>query len=161
MKIRNRKVDRERNGGARPGQINPRAVQRPGANPEGEPRDLIFGLNPVIEALRAGRRNIEHVAVVEGAGNERLRELLNLARAGQIPIRRVSRPELERATGRSSHQGVMARIAAASYADAAAMLDELANSVGSDQPPLVLALDGLEDPRNFGALLRTSECAGV
>jgi 23S rRNA (guanosine2251-2'-O)-methyltransferase len=123
--------------------------------------DRIHGVNPVVEALRSGRRTIEHIAIAEGAHHERLREMLELARAANVPVRRVPRVEIERAGGNATHQGVMARVAAARYADAEALLDALAAQVGTDPPPLALGLDGLEDPRNFGAVLRTAECAGV
>jgi 23S rRNA (guanosine2251-2'-O)-methyltransferase len=116
---------------------------------------------PVVEALRAGRRTIEHISVADGARHERLRELLELARAARVPVRKVPRIDFERALGTVTHQGVVAKIAAARYADADLLLDELAARVGTDQPPLALGLDGLEDPRNFGAVLRTAECAGV
>jgi 23S rRNA (guanosine2251-2'-O)-methyltransferase len=116
---------------------------------------------PVIEALRAGRRAIEHVAIAEGVRHERLTELLELARNARVPIRRVPRAELDRIMGAATHQGVVARIGAANYSDADELLASLAARVQTDQPPLVLGLDGIEDPRNFGAVLRTAECAGV
>lgn len=125
------------------------------------PADRIHGVIPVVEALRAGRRTIEHISIADGARHERLRELLELARAARVPVRKVPRIDLERAMGTATHQGVVAKIAAARYADADELLDELARRVGTDDPPLVLGLDGLEDPRNFGAVLRTAECAGV
>lgn len=129
--------------------------------PGDHPADRIHGVIPVVEALRAGRRTIEHISIADGARHERLRELLELAKAARVPVRRVPRIDLERAVGMVTHQGVVARIAAARYADADELLSELAARVGTDEPPLVLGLDGLEDPRNFGAVLRTAECAGV
>jgi 23S rRNA (guanosine2251-2'-O)-methyltransferase len=115
----------------------------------------------VVEALRSGRRTIEHIAIAEGARHERLRELLELARNARVPVRRVPRIDLERAAGGVTHQGVMARIASARYADADELLEELGARVKSGEQPLALGLDGLEDPRNFGAVLRSAECAGV
>jgi 23S rRNA (guanosine2251-2'-O)-methyltransferase len=123
--------------------------------------DRIHGVNPVLEALRAGRRSLEHIAIAEGARHERLTELLELARVAHVPVRRVPRAELDRAAGSATHQGVIARVAAARYSDAELLLDSLGARVGTDQSPLVVCLDGLEDPRNFGAVLRTAECAGV
>ncbi len=125
------------------------------------PADRIHGIIPVVEALRAGRRTIEHISIADGAGHERLRELLELAQLARVPVRRVPRNDLDRAMGTATHQGVVAKIAAARYTDSEMLLDELASRVGTDNPPLVLGLDGLEDPRNFGAVLRTAECAGV
>ena len=123
--------------------------------------DRIHGVVPVVEALRSGRRTIEHIAIAEGARHERLREMLELARAANVPVRRVPRLDIERTAGNATHQGVMARIAAARYADAEELLAELAAQVWTSRSPLALCLDGLEDPRNFGAVLRTAECAGV
>src|SRR6185295_107316 len=99
--------------------------------------------------------------IAEGVRHERLNELLELARSARVPIRRAPRVELDRTMGAATHQGVVAKIAAATYADADELLETLAGRVGTDEPPLVLGLDGIEDPRNFGAVLRTAECAGV
>lgn len=123
--------------------------------------DRLYGVIPVIEALRAGQRTVEHITIVEGARHERLRDLLELAKTAHVPVRRTSRIEIERSLGNVTHQGVVARIAAARYADAEELLDELAARVDTNEPPLILALDGIEDPRNLGAILRTAECTGV
>ncbi|HXM33661.1 MAG TPA: 23S rRNA (guanosine(2251)-2'-O)-methyltransferase RlmB [Pyrinomonadaceae bacterium] len=127
----------------------------------GYPTDRIHGVIPVLEALRAGRRTFEHIAIAEGARHERLREILELAKSTNVPVRRVPRLDIDRSAGNATHQGVMARIASAVYADAFELLANLAAQVTTDQQPLALGLDGLEDPRNFGAVLRTAECAGV
>ena len=123
--------------------------------------DRIYGLMPVIEALRAGHRALQTITIAEGAKHERLRELLELAKAARVPVRRAPKIEIERSVGNTTHQGVVAKIAAARYTDADDLLDELTARVGTDQPSLALALDGIEDPRNLGAILRTAECAGV
>jgi 23S rRNA (guanosine2251-2'-O)-methyltransferase len=127
----------------------------------GEATDKIFGLTPVVEALRAGRRTLESITIAEGARHDRLSELLQLAKQARVPIHRVPRVSLDRTDGAVNHQGVVARIAAARYRDADNLLDSLAAKAQTDNPPLVLGLDGVEDPRNFGAILRTAECAGV
>ncbi|MGH9969528.1 MAG: 23S rRNA (guanosine(2251)-2'-O)-methyltransferase RlmB [Pyrinomonadaceae bacterium] len=129
--------------------------------PSGDAGERIYGLIPVLEVLRAGQRTIDSITIAEGARHERLRELLALAREAEVPIHRVPRISLDRSLKEITHQGVVARTAAARYKDADQLLDELAARVGTDQPPLVLALDGIEDPRNLGAILRTAECAGV
>lgn len=123
--------------------------------------DKIYGLVPVLELLRAGRRALESITIAEGARHDRLSELMHLAKQARVPIHRVPRVSLDRTEGRINHQGVIARAAAARYRDPDELLDMLAAKVGSDQPPLALGLDGVEDPRNFGAILRTAECAGV
>ncbi len=123
--------------------------------------DRIYGLNPVLEALRAGRRTIDNITIAEGMRDQRLRELLGLAKAAGVPVHRVPRTSLDRSVKGMTHQGIVARTAAAHYSDADQILEQLAAKVGTEQPPLVLGLDGVEDPRNFGAILRTAECAGV
>lgn len=126
-----------------------------------EANDKIYGLIPVLEALRAGRRALESVTIAEGARHERLSELLQLAKKARVPIHRVPRISLDRSDGQINHQGVIARAAAARYRDPDELLDLLAAKVANNDPPLALGLDGVEDPRNFGAILRTAECAGV
>ncbi|HYE65603.1 MAG TPA: 23S rRNA (guanosine(2251)-2'-O)-methyltransferase RlmB [Pyrinomonadaceae bacterium] len=122
----------------------------------------LYGVAPVLEALRAGQRPIEHITIAEGAHHQRLRELLELSRKANVPVHRAPRVELARMVGAgANHQGVVATIAAARYADADDLLDALAARVGTDDPPLVVVLDGVEDPRNLGAILRTVECAGA
>jgi 23S rRNA (guanosine2251-2'-O)-methyltransferase len=119
--------------------------------------DLVYGPNAVLEALRAGKRQIEAITILESARPDRMKALLDLARQKGVPVHRVPRFDL----GDVRHQGVVARIAAARYADADDLLDQLEGRVGSADPPLALGLDGIEDPRNMGSILRTAECAGV
>lgn len=126
-----------------------------------ESSNLIYGVNAVVEALRAGTRQIESVTILESARPDRLKSLIELARQNGVPVHRVPRLDLDRTLGEVRHQGVVARIAAARYADADDLLDTLEAKIGSSDPPLVLGLDAIEDPRNMGSILRTSECAGV
>ena len=126
-------------------------------NTDKDRQDLVYGPNAVLEALRAGRRQIEAITILESARPDRLKALLDLARQKGVPVHRVPRLDL----GDARHQGVVARIAAARYADADELLDQLENRIGSVDPPLALGLDGIEDPRNMGSILRTAECAGV
>jgi 23S rRNA (guanosine2251-2'-O)-methyltransferase len=121
----------------------------------------VFGVQPVLEALRAGARPVERVTVAEGAHETRLREILEIARYADIPIRRVPRTELQRLALGANHQGVVATIAAAHYTPSDELLDALAARVGTNEPPLAVVLDGVEDPRNLGAIIRTVECAGA
>jgi 23S rRNA (guanosine2251-2'-O)-methyltransferase len=121
----------------------------------------IYGLIPVLEALRAGGKKLEQITIAEGAKSERLRELLELAKQSRVPVHRVPRLALDRALPGVTHQGVIARTAAASYRDTDELLEELSSQVGTATPPLILGLDAVEDPRNLGAILRTAECAGV
>ncbi|MBC7933700.1 MAG: 23S rRNA (guanosine(2251)-2'-O)-methyltransferase RlmB [Rubrivivax sp.] len=131
------------------------------ARAESEDGVQVFGVQPVLEALRARVRPIERITVAEGAHEARLREIFELARAANVPVRRAPRTELQRLVAGANHQGVVATIAAARYADADELLDSLAARVGTDEQPLAVVLDGVEDPRNLGAIIRTIECAGA
>ena len=92
-----------------------------------------------------------------GSGN-----CVELGEQKRIPIHRVPRLDLDRNLGDARHQGVVARIAAARYADADELLESLSSTkIGTSDPPFVIGLDGIEDPRNMGSILRTAECAGV
>ena len=124
-------------------------------------QNLVYGLNSVLEAVRAGRRSVDSITILESARPDRLRELVELARQKRIPVHRVPRLDLDRNLGDARHQGVVARIAAARYADADELLEELDQKIGTSDPPFVIGLDGIEDPRNMGSILRTAECAGV
>ena len=129
------------------------------SNPIGQ--DLLYGVNPLLEALRQGNRVPTEIVVAEGARDERLRELIELAQSRNISVKRAPRSTLDQAVGNSHHQGVMGRVASARYADAEDLLSSIAARVGSEKEPLVILLDGVEDPRNLGAILRTAECAAV
>ena len=126
-----------------------------------EEQNMVYGVNAVLEALRAGKRQVETITILQSARPERLKAVLDLAREKGVPVQRVPRLDLDRRFGEARHQGVVARIAAAHYADADELLDTLAEKVGTSDPPLTLGLDGIEDPRNMGSILRTAECAGV
>lgn len=119
----------------------------------------IYGLLPVLEALRARRRPIHKLLLIEGAQPARFNELLDLARRVGIPIEKRDRRALDELTRRANHQGVVALCGAAgrtTYTDT----DTVLASLGNDTPLFVL-LDGIEDPHNLGAILRSCEGAGV
>ena len=122
---------------------------------------IVYGLMPVLEALRAGGKNLQQITIAEGARHERLRELLDLARRSGVPVHRAPRAALDRELPGLTHQGILARTTAAKYRDADELLEYLSAKIGKGDKPLVLGLDAVEDPRNLGALLRTAECAGV
>lgn len=120
--------------------------------------DKIFGINPVLEALRAGRP-VQRLLVAEQRKRDHdLARILVLARDAGIEVRQVSRETLNREANAASHQGIVAVVAARQYAT----LDTiLALPAAKGQVPLYVVLDGVEDPRNLGAVLRTAETAGV
>jgi len=135
--------------------------EHPADEPNRGSTNLIYGVNAVEEALRAGRRQFESITILESARPDRLKRLLILAREHGVPIHRVPRLNLDRELIDARHQGVVARIAAAHYADPDDLINSLAAKIGTDDPPLAVGLDGIEDPRNMGSILRTAECAGV
>ncbi len=138
------------------------ARQPPVAHTSPDAPVRLYGVAPVLEALRANQRPLEQITIAEGAHHFRLRELLELAHRLNVPVRRAPRSELERAVGvEVNHQGVVAAVAAARYADADELLESLAARIGTKEPPLVVVLDGVEDPRNLGAVIRTVECVGA
>jgi 23S rRNA (guanosine2251-2'-O)-methyltransferase len=133
----------------------------PGVREKGGSQNIVYGLNSVLEALRAGKRPIDSITILESARPDRIKPLLELARQKRVPIHRVPRLDLDRSLGDARHQGVVARISAARYADPDELLELLEGKIGSSDPPFVIGLDGIEDPRNMGSILRTAECAGI
>jgi len=123
---------------------------------ETPPRNVIFGVNPVLELLRSGSQRVDRILIVEGTREHRLAEINELARSHDLIVDRLERSKLERIIGSEvNHQGVAALIAAADYADS----EDIISGLNADS--LLLILDGVEDPRNLGAILRTAECSGV
>jgi 23S rRNA (guanosine2251-2'-O)-methyltransferase len=119
--------------------------------------EIIFGRNPVAEALRGGQA-IEKVLIARGLHGRAIAELRQLARAGSVPVEEVPRVKLDTVAGTSKHQGVVAVVAAAAYAE---LEDILRRAAERQEPPFIAVLDGIEDPRNLGAILRSAEAAGV
>jgi 23S rRNA (guanosine2251-2'-O)-methyltransferase len=111
----------------------------------------LAGIHPVREALRAGR-GLDRVLIARGTGGPRLQEIIDLAREHSVPVRFEPREALDRASNGATHQGVLAFGAAQRYAE----LDQV---VAGAQ--LLVVLDGVEDPHNLGAILRTAHAAGA
>ena len=110
---------------------------------------VLSGIHPVAEALRAGRP-LDRVLVAQGAGGPRMQEIIDLARRASVPVRFEPRPALDRLAGTPAHQGVVALGAAQKYAD----LESIAAA------EMLVVLDGVEDPHNLGAIIRTAHAAG-
>jgi 23S rRNA (guanosine2251-2'-O)-methyltransferase len=111
----------------------------------------LAGIHPVREALRAGRP-LDRVLIAKGAGGPRLQELIDLCRERGVPVRFEPRAQLDRAAGRAAHQGVVAFGTVEKFAT----LDDTAATRG-----LHVVLDGVEDPHNLGAIIRTAHAAGA
>lgn len=119
---------------------------------------IIFGISPVLEALNAGNRKIEKILVAEGRQHNRVNEIVGLARKLNVRFQTVSRQNLSKFVERdSNHQGVIAFTSSASYYDKQKLIDEIIEKENS----LSVILDGVEDPHNLGAVLRSVECVGA
>jgi 23S rRNA (guanosine2251-2'-O)-methyltransferase len=122
----------------------------------GEGRVLIEGRRPVVEALRAGRP-MDRILVASGAGRAALGDLLDLARRRGIEVQTVPRSLIEAEARSGAHQGVLAIVAPI---QPIGLTELLALPLTGREPPFFLALDGVEDPHNLGALARSAEAAG-
>lgn len=119
--------------------------------------ERVWGRNPVLALLRSGSRRADEVAVLAGARGP-LSEVVALARRAGVKVSYRTRDQLTAIAGTMDHQGVVARVAAAEYAD----LEDLLHVPGRRrEAPFFMALDQLQDPRNLGALLRTADAFGV
>jgi 23S rRNA (guanosine2251-2'-O)-methyltransferase len=122
----------------------------------GESGEIIFGLHAVEEALRSGARPLRRLVVVRP--DRQFDEIVQLARKAGVPVRIEPRPALDRLVPSGRHQGVVALAGAKAYAEPE---DMLKTARDRNQPALLILLDGVEDPHNLGAVLRTAEAAGA
>ena len=111
----------------------------------------VFGMHPTLEALRAGRVTEIHLGESRRRGTD---EILALAARHGVPVRRVARSEIDRLSGHVAHQGVVATVRRP-------IEYTVTDLLGGPAPPLVVVLDGIEDPRNLGAVARTAAAAGA
>jgi len=118
--------------------------------------EIIFGIHAVEEALIARGRGFEYVAVVAGRGDARIQKISQLCRTAGVPVRTMPRDQLTRLAKTANHQGVVAVTAEKQYAD---LDDLLAHKRGTHS--FFAVLDGIEDPYNLGAIIRTAEGSGV
>ena len=113
---------------------------------------IVYGLNPVLEALRAGHVRAVRLGAVSSSRQAQVRRL---AAAAGTPVTQVPTADLDRATGGAVHQGVLAEVTPPPQLTLGALID------GAVDSPLLLVLDGIEDPQNLGAILRAAEAAAV
>ena len=119
--------------------------------------EIIYGINPVKEALRGGRQAFE-LFIAGDENDRRLEKLLKLASDRGVAVRRREKRDLARLAGTDHHQGVVLRVAPFAYAE----LDDIIRRwQQSGEAGLVLVLDSIQDPHNLGALIRTAACAGA
>lgn len=127
----------------------------PGRESRGE--DIIAGRNPVSEALRSGRA-IDCVYVAKGQREGQIPAVIARARQLGVPVKECDPRKLSYMCGGANHQGVAAVAAAKEYST---VEDMLALAAERGEPPLLIICDGLEDPHNLGAVIRSAECAGA
>jgi 23S rRNA (guanosine2251-2'-O)-methyltransferase len=121
-----------------------------------EKGDMIYGTRAVIEAITAGKE-IERVLIQKGLNNELIHELVKLAKEKHVPLSHVPREKLQRLSTKN-HQGVICYLSSIVYAS----LDNLIDRAYSEaREPFLLIFDRITDVRNFGAIVRSAECAGI
>ena len=120
-------------------------------------KNLIFGRNAVKEAILVDRE-IEHILVNSAQKSGAIRDILSLAKRRRLVVKEVPAKYLDEISENAVHQGVAALISAHKYYT----VDEILElSVQKNEPPFVIIVDGVEDPHNLGAIIRTAECAGA
>src|SRR5260370_38661992 len=113
--------------------------------------NILYGINTVTEALKARGRNFEWVAVAKERKDIRLKRAIDECRKIGVPVRVLSRMELDEIAGNAAHQGLVAATLAKQYSD----LDDLVASRRGERS-LIVRLGGVEDPHNLGGMLRTA-----
>ncbi len=126
--------------------------------PERAPRDenIIVGRNPVTEALKSGR-TVEKIYVQQNAGGS-LGRVIQLAKEKGVPVMESGKAALDKMAGGLPHQGVAASVTPYRYAD---FDDVMKKAEDAGEDPFIVILDGIEDPHNLGAVMRSAECAGA
>ncbi|MEH0157794.1 23S rRNA (guanosine(2251)-2'-O)-methyltransferase RlmB [Limibacter armeniacum] len=121
-----------------------------------DPSEMVYGIQPVLEAIEAGKE-IDKLLVSRETSNSQLSEIIKRAQDLKIPVSRVPDQKLEKIT-RKNHQGVIGFMSAIAYAS----LDNIVSELYQEgKTPFILVLDRVTDVRNFGAIARTAECAGM
>lgn len=119
--------------------------------------EVLYGVHPILEAIETGRRDIDKIWVAREGGSPGLGRLLRQAREAGIPVQHVPREVLARKVGpRAAHQGIAAAVSGVAYASAEDVCRSAASSRG-----VIVVLDGIEDPHNLGAILRSAAAAGA
>src|SRR5256885_5261110 len=118
--------------------------------------NFIYGINAVTESLKARGRSFAWVGVAKERHDLRLQRVVDECRRQGVAVRFVSRPELDQMAGNNAHQGVVAVTSGKQYND----LDDVV-AAKRGQFSLIVVLDGVEDPHNLGAILRTADAAGA
>ncbi|HTB98731.1 MAG TPA: 23S rRNA (guanosine(2251)-2'-O)-methyltransferase RlmB [Terracidiphilus sp.] len=119
--------------------------------------EVLYGVHPVEEALKAGRRRFDQVLVARERQDERLAKLVDACKQAGVRVRQEAREQLTQLAGTAGHQGVVALVRPQDLL----AIEDLYEAPSDNSARLLLALDGVEDPQNLGALLRVADGAGV
>ncbi len=120
--------------------------------------EYIVGRNPVIECLQRRARYVEKIWVAEGNTHSRIRHIIAKAQEAGVPVKRCTRRELDRLEPSVPHQGVIALVNLTRYSDLPSILAKIQSN---ESDALLVMLDGVQDPRNLGAVLRTADAANA
>jgi 23S rRNA (guanosine2251-2'-O)-methyltransferase len=123
--------------------------------------EVLYGVHPVEEALKAGKRRFDHVQVARERQDDRLERLVELCRQAGVRVRQESREQLTLLAKTAAHQGVVALVRPQESLALEDLFTPDPAAANSGAARLLLALDGVEDPQNLGALLRVADGAGV
>lgn len=115
-------------------------------------------MNPVLELLRASPQTVERLVIADGMNQRVAGELLDLARDAKVPVDRADRERLNRLSENGVHQGVLAEVRDFEYIGLAELIQKAKNS---GRQPLVVLLDGIQDPHNLGAIVRSAHAFGA
>jgi 23S rRNA (guanosine2251-2'-O)-methyltransferase len=118
----------------------------------------IYGRHPITELLRGRPSDLQRIYLASGGKSTRLEDVETLAARNNVPVVSVSKRKLEEMVGSVPHQGVVAAVSPFGYVDLDALLDRAREL---DQPPLLVALDQVQDPHNLGALIRSAYALGA
>ena len=121
------------------------------------PFDMLYGVNPVVEALRAGKRKVLRLYLSDSRRDKYSDMLKQIAKQASLPLDIVSRQELFKLTSTDMNQGIAGKFTLYPYSDIQAMLDRAKKQ---NEPPFIVALDEMQDPHNTGAIIRTASCLG-
>lgn len=135
-----------------------RGSERGGERERGEQR-YVYGVNPVLESLRAHAQRVERLFITEGqVAAKASAEILSRARDAGIRVERVPRERLASMAEGGVHQGVVAELRGFEYAEFSELIEQAAQA---DRPALWVVLDGIQDPHNFGAIIRSAHALGA
>ena len=120
--------------------------------------EVIYGINPVLEALRSGERNFKEILIETGRKGSEIYKIESLAKSRNVGIRRESGSALENISGTNRHQGIVAVVLPKKEVELHDLIEQLYKK---DNKPVIVILDGIEDPGNLGAIIRSAEALGI